>query len=80
MAVNNGPASGNAELLLGAAQGNAGVAIEVQVPSGLPSLSPQDAPNIYGQRAGQSFTGSSPAAPASAFQSTVVGVRFAIPA
>jgi len=80
MATNQGPASGNAELILGAGAGNAGSPLEVQVPSGLPSLSPIDAPFVdpgvvlYGSQ------GAVGATVAAVQNSNVVGVRFAIPA
>lgn len=66
MATNNGPASGNAEILLGNT-----VYIEVQVPSGQPSLSPDFAPVLD---ATSSYSGSI------VRTTTAAGVRFAIPA
>lgn len=67
MATYQGPAEGTASLFLGTPPN---VSLEVAVPSGNPSLGPQDAPIVD---IGTGYTGT-------VVKTTAAGVRFSLPA
>lgn len=67
MATTQGPSSGNGEFFFGQTCG-----VEVQVPAGLPSLAPSDAPHVDAQGATSVVT--------SPVNAAYVGIKFCIPA
>lgn len=77
MATNQGPASGNGEFFFGQTAG-----VEVQVPSGAPSLEPSRAANVDAGQAGTTVTGGAitPINTTFTFGNTGATVRFANPA
>jgi hypothetical protein len=87
MATTAGPASGTAELILGAGTGSVGVPLEVQVPNGLPSLEPSRAAYVDPQASTYITNANSTTAVAGAVNTTLLPagapgltIKFAIPA
>ena len=79
MATNQGPTSGNGVLFLG---NPPTASVEVQVPSGSPSLEPSRAPFVDPGQAGTTITGGSitPINTTFTFGSTGATIKFANPA